>query len=192
MKSALQLNSKAPSAPRCFHSPGLSPTGWWRGRGSNSQAKSHPTFGLPPLRMRNISDQILVRSGPRMRRFSGRYRGGAANIVGGLPPRHSGKLHFAPNYSEPSEANREVSPFLGCQLQQFLRGDGSSRRAKPGFREAHLLPGLRTRGCAIPSGSPRERDGGGVVTAGTGSPFANDPNERFSQVGPHSGKHQGL
>lgn len=100
VKSALQLNSKAPSAPRCFRSPGLSPTGWWRGRGSNSQAKSHPTFGVPPLRMRNISDQILVRSGPRMRRFSGRYRGGAANIVGGLPPRHSGKLHFAPNSTQ--------------------------------------------------------------------------------------------
>lgn len=131
-----------------------------------------PPSPCPPLRMRNISDQILARSGPRMRRFSGRYRGGAPNIVGGSSPAALWKTPFRPKlYSEPSEANREVSPFLGCQLQQFLRGDGSSRRAKPGFRETHLLPGLRTRGGAISSGSPRECDEGGVVTAGNGPTF---------------------
>lgn len=90
----------------------------------------------------------------------------------GVFPRSTLENSISPKLcSEPSEANREVSPFLGCQLQQFLRGDGSSRRAKPGFRESHLLPGLRTRGCAIPSGSLRECDEGGVVTAGTESQF---------------------
>lgn len=37
------------------------------------------------LRMRNVSDQILARSGPRMRRISGRYRGGAPNPEGVVP-----------------------------------------------------------------------------------------------------------
>lgn len=60
--------------------------------------------------------------------------------------------------SEAPKANRKVSPFLGCQLQQFLRGDGSSRRAKAGFRELRLLPGLGTRGCATPSGLPGPRE----------------------------------
>ncbi|XP_047404586.1 pre-mRNA-processing factor 40 homolog B isoform X6 [Sciurus carolinensis] len=50
---------------------------------------------------------------------------------------------------EPSEANREVSPFLGCQFQQFLCGDSSSRRAKLGFREIRLLPGYE-RGTVQP------------------------------------------
>lgn len=99
-----------------------------------------------PLRMRNFSDQILAQSGPRMRRFSGRYRGGAPNL-GGSYPAAFWETPFHPQLSsESSKANREVSPFLGCQFQHFLRGDGSSRRAKAGFREVRLLPGLRTKG----------------------------------------------
>lgn len=99
--------------------------------------------------------------GPRMRRLPGRYRGGALNRGqrGGRPWRHSVKFYLTPPQlrSQPSEENREVSPFLGCQLQQFLRRDGSSRRAKASFREVRPLPGLRTRNLTIPSGSPRAR-----------------------------------
>lgn len=98
MKTALQLKSKAPSEPRRSRSLGLSPTGRWWGKGIHSQAKSHPTFGMPPLRMRNFLGQLLVRSSPRMRRFSGRYLGGAPNLgEGGRPRWHSGKLHFTLN-----------------------------------------------------------------------------------------------
>ncbi|XP_072653689.1 uncharacterized protein [Canis lupus baileyi] len=97
-------------------------------------------------------------------------------VWGGSSPAAPWKTPLRPKLCpEPSEAKREVSPFLGCQLQQFLRGDGSSRRAKPGFREAHLLPGLRARGGATPSGSARGRDEGGVATGGTG------PEDRFCQ-----------
>ena len=126
----------------------LSPRGRWRGKGVNSQPKSHPTFGMLPLRMRNFSDQILARSGPRMRRFSGRYRGGAPNLGGSYP---------AALWETPFHLQLSSSIIKGEQFQHFLRGDGSSRRAKAGFREVRLLPGLRTKGLAIISGSPRLR-----------------------------------
>ena len=73
--------------------------------------------------------------------------GAGPQTWGGSYPAALWETPFHPQLSsEPSKANREVSPFLGCQFQHFLRGDGSSRRAKAGFREVRLLPGLRTKG----------------------------------------------
>lgn len=96
--------------------------------------------------MRNISDLILARSAVRMRRLSGRYWGGVPNLGRGSSLEALWEIPLDPHLrSETSEANRKVSPFLGCQLQQFLRGGGGSRRrAKASFREVHLLPGLQT------------------------------------------------
>lgn len=61
----MKLKSKAWRTPRWSRNPGLSPMGWWRGKWVPiSRPNSHPTFGKL-LRMRNISDLILARSGPR-------------------------------------------------------------------------------------------------------------------------------
>ena len=141
----MKLKSKASREPRWSRSLRLSPTGWWRGnRVPIPRANSHPTFGKRPLRMRNISDQFTAWFGVRMRRFSGRYRGGAPNLRRGSSLEALWEITLDPLLgSEPSEANRTVSPFLGCQLEQFLRGDGSSRRAEASFLEVRLLPGLR-------------------------------------------------
>jgi hypothetical protein len=80
--SAIQNTSL--NEPRYCHSLGLSPIGWWQGRGSTPNTI---LSCMPLLRMRNTSGKFPARSDPRMRRFSGRYRGGAPNLVCGGYPR---------------------------------------------------------------------------------------------------------
>lgn len=113
----------------------------------NSQVSPHPTFGLPPLRMRNTSGQIPAGETYACADFRGAAGAGPQALWGVVPRGTLGNSIPPQFYSEPSEANREVSPFLGCQFQQFLCGDSSSRRAKVGFREIRLLPGYK-RGTA--------------------------------------------
>ena len=58
------MKLKASREPRWSRSLGLSPMGWWQGkRVPIPWALSYPTFGNPPLCMRNISDLILALSG---------------------------------------------------------------------------------------------------------------------------------
>lgn len=64
------------------------------------QDKSHPTSSMPPLRMRNTAGQVLADRIYACADFSGRYRGGAPNLVGGCAPRHIGKLHFTPKSTQ--------------------------------------------------------------------------------------------
>lgn len=111
-------------------------------KGAKSQANSHP-------HLQHATFAHALHRGPHSNPLQLTH----AQIFGALPGRgpkaygdwsHAAlrETPFHPQlYSEPSKANHKVSPFLGCQLQQFLPGDSSSRGAKAGFREIHLLPG---------------------------------------------------
>lgn len=82
--------------------------------------------------------------------------------------------------------------FLGCQLQQFLRGDGRSRRAKAGFRETHLLPGCERRvGRSLPV-RPGPVSGRGVAVRLSGNHFAGSRKYSFPGWQKRLGRHQAV
>lgn len=157
----------------------LDPGGAPRGRASSQPAGGTRTRTLsdatrphtPPVRTRDSSRRTPPSLRPAHAQTPERARGGAPSpvLLCGVPV-VTAALREAPllPYVRPERPGASrVSPFLRCRLQQ-LGGDGSCRRAKGGFREAHLLPGRdRRAGRCLPVRPVGVKEGGVAMAATT-------------------------